>query len=79
MPKAMINPASTRLKQNAKRIMQLWEERARNEVSASMHQNSLVLQNSLPQYLNHLVDALSTKIEWTSVRMEADKARAISF
>ena len=72
----MSNPASERLRQNAKRIMQLWEERARNEVSASMHQNSLVLQNSLPQYLNHLVDALSTKIERTSVRMEADKAES---
>jgi signal transduction histidine kinase len=70
----MSKPASKRLQQNTNRIMQLWEERARNEVSASMHQDSLVLQDSLPEYLNHLVDALSTKIERTSARTTADKA-----
>lgn len=43
--------------------MQMWEERARNEVSASLHQDSLVLQDSLPLYLNQLVDELSTRIE----------------
>jgi hypothetical protein len=58
--------------------MQLWEERARHEVSASMHQNSLVLQNSLPQYLNHLVDALSTQIERTSARMKPIRQKAIA-
>jgi signal transduction histidine kinase len=38
-----------------------------------MHHDSLVLQNSLPQYLNQLVDELSTKIERTPARIEADK------
>ena len=70
----MSNPASERLRQNAKRIMHLWEEWARKEVSASMHQESLVLRDSLPQYLSHLGDALSTEIERTSARIEDDKA-----
>ncbi len=41
-----------------------------------MHQDSLVLQDSLPQYLNQLVDALSTKIERTPARAEADKVNS---
>lgn len=72
----MSKPASSRLKQNAARIMQLWEERTRVEISASTHKTSLVLQNSLPQYLDQLVDELSTKIERTSVQVEADKAES---
>lgn len=51
--------------------MQMWEVRARNEVSASLHQNSLVLQNSLPLFLNQLVDALSTQIERTPDQISA--------
>jgi signal transduction histidine kinase len=47
------------LQQNADKVMQLWEVRARLEVGALMHHNSLVLQNSLPLYLNQLVDELS--------------------
>jgi signal transduction histidine kinase len=69
----MSNAASDRLQQNAETIMQMWEERARNEVSASMQHDSLVLQNSLPQYLNQLVDELSNTIERTPARIEADK------
>ncbi len=69
----MSNPTSVRLQQNAKRIMQLWEERARNEVAASIHQDSLVLQNSLPQYLGQLEDELSTKIDRTPARIQTDK------
>ncbi len=38
--------------------MQRWEERARDEVGASIHQDSLMLQNSLPKYLEQLVDEL---------------------
>lgn len=72
----MSNPASARLQQNAKRIMSLWEERARNEVAASMRQDSLVLQDSLPQYLGYLGDELSTKIDRTPARVNADKVNS---
>jgi|GEM_PF-308152 len=70
---SMSNAASDHLKHNAERIMRMWEKRARDEVSASMHHDSLVLQNSLPQYLKQLGDELSTKIERTPARIEADK------
>lgn len=69
----MLNPASDRLQQNAQRIMDLWEARAREEVGAAMPHDSLVLQNSLSQYLNQLSDALSTKIDRTPTRVAADK------
>jgi signal transduction histidine kinase len=72
----MSNAASDRLKQNAKRIMQMWEERARDEVGASMHQNSLVLQDSLPLYLNQLVDELSNRIVRTSARIASDEVES---
>jgi len=69
----MSNQNSDRLKQNAQRIMRIWEERARDEVNASLHQDSLILQNSLPQYLNQLVDELSTKIERTPASIKTGK------
>lgn len=68
----MSHPASDRLKQNATRIMELWEERARVEVYASMHQDSLVLQDSLPLFLNQLVDELSTELARTAAQIRAD-------
>jgi signal transduction histidine kinase len=71
----MSNQTSKRLKQNAERIMHRWEERARDEVDASMHQDSLMLQNSLPQYLEQLVNELSTKIERTPARIKTDKLK----
>lgn len=72
----MSNPASVRLQQNYQRIMQLWEERARDEVAASIHQDSLVLQDSLPQYLDQLADELSTKIERTPARINAEQVKS---
>ncbi len=67
----MPNQVSDRLRQNAERIMRMWEVRARNEVSASLHQDSLVLQNSLPKFLNQLVAELSVTDERTSAQIEA--------
>jgi len=56
--------------------MRLWEKRARERVGASTHQNSLVLQNSLPLYLNQLVDQLSKRIVRTSARITADEVES---
>ena len=67
----MSSPASDRLKQNAPKIMHLWEQRTRDEVAASLHQDSLVLQNSLPLYLNQLVHDLSNDIDRTPARITA--------
>ncbi|MEG4836561.1 HAMP domain-containing sensor histidine kinase [Microcoleus sp. B9-D4] len=72
----MSNQASDRLKQNAEKIMRMWEKRAREEVSASTHQDSLVLQDSLPLYLNQLVDELSNRIVRTSARITADEVES---
>lgn len=67
--KKMSNSVTERLKHNIQRIMQIWEVRARNEVGASRHQDSLVLQDSLPLYLNQLVDELSTLLKRTSTQI----------
>lgn len=72
----MPNQASDRLQQNVERIMQMWETRARTEVSASLHQDSLVLQDSLPLFLNQLVIELSTTSERTSAEIEAHKVES---
>jgi signal transduction histidine kinase len=72
----MSNQASDCLKQNAEKIMRMWEKRARDEVGASTHQNSLVLQDSLPLYLNQLVDELSNRIVRTPARITADEVES---
>ncbi|MBW4442947.1 MAG: HAMP domain-containing histidine kinase [Plectolyngbya sp. WJT66-NPBG17] len=72
----MSNKASDRLKQNADKIMHLWEERTRSEVEASVHQDSLVLRDSLPLYLGQLVDELSNRIIRTSARINADEVES---
>ena len=72
----MSNEASDSLKQNAEKIMGMWEKRARDQVGASTHQTSLVLQNSLPLYLNQLVDELSNRIVRTSARITADEVES---
>jgi len=56
--------------------MRMWEKRARDRVGASTHQNSLVLQDSLPLYLNQLVDQLSNRIVRTSARITADEVES---
>ena len=72
----MSNSVSDCLKQNAEKIMQMWEVRARNEVGALLHHNSLVLQNSLPLYLNQLVDELSTQAERSPTKISATQVEA---
>ena len=72
----MSNEASDRLKQNAEKIMRMWEKRARDEVGASTHQNSLVLQDSLPLYLNQLVDQISNRIVRAFARITADEVES---
>jgi len=69
-----MNQNSDCLKQNAKRIMQIWETRVRGQIAASSHHNSLILQDSLPLYLNQLVDQLSSTITRTAQRIATDKA-----
>ncbi len=68
--------ASHRLKKKIPEIMKLWECRANEEVKGAHHQESLALRDSLPDYLRHLVDALSNSIERTEKRKSADKVKS---
>ncbi len=67
----MPTPVFERLQQNVPKIMQLWEQRVRAEVTASVHQDSIVLHDSLPAYLDQLIDELSTHILKTHAQVTA--------
>lgn len=69
----MYSQTAEQLQQNIPKIMKRWEERARDEVYASMHQDSLVLRDSLPLYLKQLVDELSVQIDKTPSQITADE------
>ncbi|WOD37440.1 HAMP domain-containing sensor histidine kinase [Nodosilinea sp. E11] len=72
---AKLSQTSEELRRNSKKIMELWEKRARDEVSASIHQDSLALQNSLPLYLDQLADELSNQSKKTSLQTEDVKLK----
>lgn len=68
----MQNQASERLNRLIPQIMKTWESRALGEVAAAMHQESLALRNSLPEFLRQIVEALSTTVERTQVKIKWD-------
>ena len=72
----MSNRASERLLKNRDKIMQIWETRAKVEVAAALQQESLALQDSLPEYLAQIVAALSTTIDRTEIRKKFDLAES---
>ena len=69
----MPNQASERLRLLNDKIMHCWEERALQEVEASVHQHSLALRDSLPEFLDQMANALSTTINRTTARVKWDK------
>ena len=69
----MHNKTSDILRERSAEIMNLWQERALEEIKAANFQKSLALRNSLPDYLTQLADALSTRINRTSARKRLDK------
>jgi signal transduction histidine kinase len=69
----MPNETAERLKRNAERIMRCWEELAVKEIAAAGQQETLALRNSLPEYLDQLVDALKTTTDRTEARIKADR------
>jgi signal transduction histidine kinase len=73
----MPNQASDRLKRNINEIMKRWEARAYEEIAATMHQASLALRNSLPEYLGQLVDALSTTKNRSEIRIRWDRKESL--
>lgn len=69
--------ASERLRRNTKKVMRCWEQRARKEIVATRHQESLALQNTLPEFLEVVADALSTTIDRTDGRKRADRIESL--
>ncbi len=53
--------------------MKYWEERARREVGAACHQESLALRDSLPEMLQLLATALSTTVDRSDLRILIDR------
>lgn len=70
----MSNLASERLIRLEPAIMEAWETRAIAEVEAAKKHNSLILRNSLPEFLKQTASALSTIIDRTAVRIKWDLA-----
>lgn len=69
----MANKTAERLKKNIDKILSVWEKRVKQEVAAAQHQETIALRDSLPEYLEQLVDALSNTIDRTSARQRRDK------
>jgi signal transduction histidine kinase len=69
----MSNKTALALNKHKKEIMDLWVERAQNEVSAALHQEDLALRDHLPEYLTQLENALSTVIDRTALRNRKEK------
>lgn len=68
----MTESASSRLEKNKEKILQAWEQRTVEEISASGKQSSLALRDSLPEYLTHLVQVLSTTVDRSEARKKAE-------
>jgi hypothetical protein len=62
-----------RLERNSEKIMNRWNERATQEAPAAIHQTTLALKDSLPEYLDQLVDALSNTTVRTGVQVKWDR------
>ena len=69
----MPNKTAERLHKNIDKILSIWEKRVKEEVEAAHHQETSGLRDSLPEYLRHLVDALSNNIDRTMARKRTDK------
>lgn len=73
----MPNKTSERLNRKINEILNLWESRTLAEVKSANHQGKLALRDSIPEYLNHLVNALSNTIDRTDARNKRDKDESL--
>lgn len=69
----MNNSTGVKLQKKIPNIMKAWEERAKKEILAARHLESLALRDSLPEYLMGLVDALNKNIDRTAARKIYDR------
>ena len=70
----MPNKASERLKRLNDKIMKAWEKRAVVEIQAALADNSLVLRNSLPEFLDHIAASLETESDLSKLRIKWDRS-----
>lgn len=69
----MHDQTAKRLIQSIPKILNIWEKRAKEEIEAAYHQDTLALRNSLSEYIAQLADALSNSIDRTPTRQIKDK------
>ncbi len=69
----MAQDSSERLKRLNEKIMTAWEKRAIDEVHAALADNSLVLRDSLPEFLDHIAAKLETESDLTKLRVKWDR------
>ena len=69
----MKNKICELLREKNKIIMSQWEKRAKKELFSEQNETSLVLQDSLPEYLEQMADDLSKSIVHSSARKKSDK------
>ncbi len=65
--------AAVRLNDKIPDIMKAWEARAKKEILAARHLESLALRDSIPEYLTGLVNALNKNIDRTTARKTYDR------
>ena len=59
MSEYIVSKAAHCLKKNKEKVLALWSERARQEISAASYKSEVVLRDALPLFINNLVRALS--------------------
>jgi signal transduction histidine kinase len=69
----MLKTASTEILKKRGKILQLWEDRAKREVTAAFNQSSIVFRDSISVMLEQLSKALSMKITRTVSLAVADR------
>ena len=76
----MKNSASARLDRQKHELISRWEKRAFREVASAMGLESLALRDSLPDYIDHLIQALSRsrKMDPVSVTRHNEEALRIA-
>jgi signal transduction histidine kinase len=76
---SVLQKASERLSRNKNKIMQLWLARMQREIKAAHSQGALALNNSLDEFLDKIIHALSLTIPPTAEQSKIDREELIQF
>lgn len=72
----MPNQTANRLIKNTEKILKLWSTRAQREITEALPLERLALRDSLPEYLNHMAEALSKTTKRTPAKNAHDKSES---